>query len=77
MTRSVIALSMLVLLGAGCASSRDLAAPSSPVDVTGVWSGVWSDGVNSYPAVLELQQTESAVILSAKGKEALLHEPAV
>src|SRR5437762_10171461 len=61
MTRSVIALSMLVLLGAGCASSHDLAAPSSPVDVTGVWSGAWSDGVNSFPAVLELQQTESAV----------------
>jgi hypothetical protein len=61
MTRSVIALSILVLLGAGCASSHSLAAPPSPVDVTGVWSGVWSDGVNSYPAVLELQQTESAV----------------
>ena len=66
MTRSVIALSMLVLLGAGCASSRDLAAPSSPVDVTGVWSGVWSDGVNSYPAVLELQQTGSAVTGSSR-----------
>src|SRR5438874_1935476 len=61
MTRSVIALSMLVLLGAGCASSRDLAAPSSPVDITGVWSGVWSDGENSSPSRLELQQTGSTV----------------
>src|SRR5438093_58248 len=65
MTRSVIALSMLVLLGAGCASSHDVAAPSSPVDttvdVTGVWVGAWNDGQNSYPAVLELQQTGSTV----------------
>ena len=65
MTRSVIALSMLVLLGAGCASSHDLAVPSSPVeitvDVTGVWVGAWNDGQNSYPAVLELQQTGSTV----------------
>ena len=65
MTRSMIALSMLVLLGAGCASSHDLAVPSSPVeitvDVTGVWVGAWNDGQNPYPAVLELQQTGSTV----------------
>ena len=60
-TRSVIALSMLVLLGAGCASPHGGPVPMSPVDITGVWVGAWSDGVSSSPSRLELQQTGSTV----------------
>src|SRR5437773_3193438 len=59
MTRSVIALSMLVLLSAGCASPHSSPVSTSPVDVTGVWVGAWNNGTS--PARLELQQTGSTV----------------
>jgi hypothetical protein len=60
-TRSLIALSLLVLLGAGCASPHGSPVPTSPIDITGVWAGAWSDGGNSTPAVLEFQQSGSTV----------------
>ena len=64
--RLPIILSMLVLLAAGCAASHDFAVLSLPVDVTGVWVGGWSDGTNSTTAIIELQQTGSAVTGSSR-----------